>query len=193
MNNLENIKNLLPNLNNEDFKQIQALINQQIIDNRKIFETSIMTGDIDKIKEYSQKILLDTDYLSSTYRRVVPHIKTMHFLCKESLFEQQVKIEKIDIVETFYLLFKDILNLGDRFQFRKDIKDKTFSANDVFFAGLFYKLHSNFCYSADEPYPKFIFLKSLFKNKPEELKKTINTFCEYSLKSVKYAEKFSFD
>ncbi len=83
MNNLENIKNLISDFNNEDFKNLQTLINQQVMSNRKEFENAIMLGDIEKVKEYSQKILMDTDYLSSTYRRVVPHIKTMHFLCKE--------------------------------------------------------------------------------------------------------------
>lgn len=188
MNNLENIKNLISDFNNEDFKNLQTLINQQVILNRKEFENAIMLGDIEKVKEYSQKILMETDYLSSTYRRVVPHIKTMHFLCKEGLFNHNVKIEKIDIVETFYLLFKDVLNLGDSYEFRKNLKDKTYSANDVFFAGLFYKLHSSFCYSGDEPYPKFIFIKALLKNQPEDFHEIIHNFCEYALKSVNYSE-----
>lgn len=188
MNNLENIKNLISDFNNEDFKNLQTLISQQVMSNRKEFENAIMLGDIEKVKEYSQKILMDTDYLSSTYRRVVPHIKTMHFLCKEGLFNHNVKIEKVDIVETFYLLFKNVLNLGDNYEFRKNLKDTTYSANDVFFAGLFYKLHSSFCYSGDEPYPKFIFLKTLLKNQPDDFHKIIHNFCEYALKSVNYSE-----
>lgn len=189
MQNLEKIESLLPDLSTKEFELLQNLIQKQINDNRLNFNKAITEGNVEKIDLLIEKVNFDETYINTLRKQVVPHVKSLHYIHKK-IFQQKFHISDRETINTFHLLFKDILDLGNFNDFyQKNYKEKlTFPLNDVLFAALFHRLKLNFEYSGEEPYPKYLFIKSLLGNNEEAFTKTLKSFCDYSLAKINYQE-----
>lgn len=191
MPNLIKIESLLTELNTQEFEQLQKLVQTQIFNNRQKLELAIKTGDIVSIEKYIDKVSFDPSYLKNIKEKIVPHIKSLHYLSKTTIKGDNVAITSSDSIEIFYLLFKDVLELEEDYKLflQKERKEKfTFTISDVLFANLFYKLKVNFEFSGKEPYPQYIFLKPFLQKNPDIFNKTIENFVNYSLSKIDYQE-----
>lgn len=191
MQNLLQIQKLLTDLNTNDFQQLEKHIKTQISYNRKSFETAIEAGNVDSINEYFNKVCFDQDYLKFFNNKIVPHIKSLHYLSKQPIEASKFSLIDSESVETFHLLFQDILDLNPDYNiFKKEQRnDKlTFSLSDILFSYLFNRLKVSFTYDHETPYPKYIFLKPFLQKKPEIFKRTMDTFVNYTLSKIDFQE-----
>ena len=170
MPNLIKIESLLTELNTQEFEQLQKLVQTQIFNNRQKLELAIKTGDIVSIEKYIDKVSFDPSYLKNIKEKIVPHIKSLHYLSKTTVKGDNVAITGSDSIEIFYLLFKDVLELDDDYKLflQKERKENlTFTISDVLFSNLFYRLKLNFEFLGKEPYPQYIFLKPFLQKNPD--------------------------
>lgn len=189
MQNLKTIENLLVDLNTQDFEQLQELIKKQIANNRISLNKAITEGNIEAIDLFIDKVNFDDTYISHLKKQVVPHIKSLHYLSQKN-FTQSFSITDLDTLNAFHLLFKDILDLGEFNDFyKKNHTEKTkFSLSDVLFASLFHRLKLNFEYSGEEPYPKYVFIKSLVGKNEKVWNEILNNFCNSSLSGINFQD-----
>lgn len=191
MQNLIKIENLLTELNTQEFEQLQQLVQKQIANNRQSFELAVKTGDIISIEKYLDKVSFDPAYLKNIKARIVPHIKSLHYLSKTTIKGDNVPLTDSDSIEIFYLLFKDVLHLDEDYKIflQKERKQNlTFPISDVLFVNLFHRTKLNFEFSGKEPYPEYIFLKTILQKNSDIFNKTIKNFVTYSLSKIDYQE-----
>lgn len=193
MQNLKTIEQLLPQLTSENFESLQLLIQKQISQNRNSFEKAIQLGDTDNIEKLQDKVSFDSNYFKDLRKKTVAHVKSLHYFMKHPVTQKQFPILDSEIFETFHFLFKEALMLDSNFtNFRKKIIDQNnplkFNASDILFASLFHRLKLNFEYSCEEPYPVYLFLKSLMQKDSKVWEKTVKIFCQYSLSKIDYQE-----
>lgn len=191
MNNLLQIKNLLPELNSTELEDLEKLIKEQSSQNRKDLNTAISTGNTEDIDFFIKKVSFDDIYFKHIKNYVVPHIKSLHYLKKIDL--GTIKFVPVDEEshKIFYILFNEIFDLGETFQhFQKRQRDEKFilPVSDILFSNLFCRLKVNFQYSGNEPYPVYLFFKSVLKNHPVIFKEIIDQFTKYGLSKVDYQE-----
>lgn len=194
MTNLLKIKDLLIELNSSEFENLQKLIEDQSSQNKKNFENSIYSGDVINIEKYIKKISFDDIYLKSIKNRIVPHIKSLHYLSTLDLgYTKFVPIDE-ESNKIFYILFNEIFDLGETFQnFKERQKTENFiiPTSDILFSNLFCRLKLNFEYyihDITEPYPKYLFLKACLKNHPDFFKGIVDNFTQNCLSKIDYQE-----
>lgn len=189
MQPLQTIESILTTLNDKEFKSIEGLIKRQIANNRYQFEQALKEGDINKIENFIDKVSFDEDFLRATRRNVVPHLSSLDYLSTKSI-DLKVFTSDIETLNTYYTLFNKVLDLGTERTFLEQVRKEKLELNvsDILFSGLFYRLTTNFQFSAENPFSQYLFLKKFLEKEPIILKKMTDNFCEYSLHKINYQD-----